>query len=85
MCARNASAGTSRKLVGAATADTEEKLVSALCCVREYMFADLSLHGNTKWRPLILPGIIVGLLGYAVGNYVGFGVAYVVRGLGVGL
>ena len=38
-----------------------------------------------EWRGLVLPGIIVGLLGYAIGNYVGFGVAYLIRGLGVGL
>jgi len=31
------------------------------------------------WRHLVLPGIIVGMLGYAIGNYVGYGVAHVVR------
>jgi len=36
-------------------------------------------------RGLVLPGIIVGLLGYAVGNYLGFGMAYLLQGLGVGL
>jgi uncharacterized membrane protein len=45
----------------------------------------LAVAVSKEWRPLILPGIIVGLLGYAVGNYLGFGVAYLVRGLGVGL
>ncbi len=38
-----------------------------------------------EWPGLVLPGIIVGLVGYAVGNYLGFGVAYLVRGLGLGL
>jgi len=38
-----------------------------------------------EWPGLVLPGIIVGLLGYAVGSYLGFGVAYLVRGLGLGL
>jgi uncharacterized membrane protein len=38
-----------------------------------------------EWPGLVLPGIIVGLLGYAAGNYLGFGVAYLVRGLGLGL
>ncbi len=33
------------------------------------------------WPALVLPGIIVGLLGYAVGNYLGFGAAYALRGL----
>jgi uncharacterized membrane protein len=34
-------------------------------------------------RPgLALPGLMAGLLGYAVGNYLGLAVAYAVRGLG---
>ncbi len=45
----------------------------------------LAVAVSREWRALILPGIIVGLLGYALGNYLGFGVAYLVRGLGVGL
>ncbi|MFT5144562.1 MAG: putative membrane protein [Rhodothermales bacterium] len=32
-------------------------------------------------RHLVLPGIIVGMLGYAIGNYVGFGVARAVQAL----
>ena len=38
-----------------------------------------------EWPGMVLPGIIVGLLGYAAGSYLGFGVAYLVRGLGIGL
>jgi uncharacterized membrane protein len=38
-----------------------------------------------KWERLVLPGILVGLLGYALGNYLGFGVAYALRGFGLGL
>lgn len=38
-----------------------------------------------EWPGLVLPGIIMGLVGYAVGTYLGFGVAYLVRGLGIGL
>lgn len=45
----------------------------------------LAVAVSRDWRGLILPGIVVGLLGYALGNYLGFGVAYVVRGAGVGL
>lgn len=37
-----------------------------------------------EWRGLILPGIAVGLFGYAVGNYLGFAVANLVRVLGIG-
>jgi uncharacterized membrane protein len=33
------------------------------------------------WRHLVLPGILIGMLGYAVGNYVGYAVAYLVRAL----
>jgi uncharacterized membrane protein len=35
-----------------------------------------------EWPHLVLPGIIVGLLGYAIGTYAGFGVAGLVRALG---
>lgn len=38
-----------------------------------------------EWNELVLPGIAVGLLGYTVGNCVGFGVGYLVRSLGIGL
>ena len=31
------------------------------------------------WRHLVLPGIVVGMLGYVIGNYVGYAVAHVVR------
>lgn len=35
-----------------------------------------------EWPRLVLPGVIVGLLGYAVGTYLGFGVAGLVKALG---
>ncbi len=34
-----------------------------------------------RWPALLLPGMAVGLLGYAVGNYLGFGIAYLTRAL----
>jgi uncharacterized membrane protein len=37
-----------------------------------------------EWPGLVLPGIILGLLGYAVGNYLGFGIANLVRAFGIG-
>ncbi len=40
---------------------------------------------SREWNELVLPGIAVGLLGYALGNYVGFGLGYLVRSLGIGL
>ncbi|MFQ5538023.1 MAG: DUF819 family protein, partial [Gemmatimonadota bacterium] len=45
----------------------------------------LAVAVSREWPGLVLPGIIVGLVGYAVGNYLGFGMAYLVRGLGIGL
>ena len=45
----------------------------------------LAVAVSKEWNGLVLPGIIVGLLGYALGNYLGFGVAYFLRGIGVGL
>ena len=33
------------------------------------------------WEHLVLPGIVVGMLGYAIGNYVGFAAAYAMRAL----
>jgi uncharacterized membrane protein len=38
-----------------------------------------------EWPGLVLPGIIMGLLGYAVGSYLGMTVAYLVRGVLGGL
>jgi hypothetical protein len=35
-----------------------------------------NVHG---WKHLVLPGVAMGLLGYAVGNYLGFATAQVVR------
>ncbi len=36
---------------------------------------------SRNWPALVLPGVAVGLLGYALGNYSGYGVAYLVRWL----
>jgi len=41
----------------------------------------LAVAVSREWRGLILPGVVVGLLGYAVGNYLGLGVAALARGL----
>lgn len=39
----------------------------------------LALAVGRDWKALVLPGVVVGLLGYAVGNYLGLGVAYWMR------
>ncbi|MFW6192840.1 MAG: DUF819 family protein, partial [Gemmatimonadota bacterium] len=45
----------------------------------------LAIAVSRKWPALLLPGVAVGLLGYAAGNYLGLAVAWTVRGLGIGL
>ncbi len=45
----------------------------------------LAVAASREWPGFVLPGIIVGLLGYAVGNYLGIGVANLVRVFGIGL
>ncbi len=41
----------------------------------------LGLAMARGWPALALPGVAIGLLGYAAGTYAGFGMAYLVRGL----
>ena len=40
----------------------------------------VALAAARGWRRLVLPGMAVGLLGYAVGNYAGLGIAALVKG-----
>lgn len=39
----------------------------------------LAVAVSREWRHLVLPGVAVGLLGYAVGTYLGLSVGYLVR------
>lgn len=39
----------------------------------------MALTVSRDWPGLMLPGVAVGLFGYALGNYAGFGVAYLTR------
>jgi uncharacterized membrane protein len=39
----------------------------------------LAIAMALKWGNLVTPGIIVGIFGYAVGNYLGFGCAYLLQ------
>lgn len=41
----------------------------------------LALSMAMKWNSLVTPGIIVGIFGYAIGNYVGFACSYLLRGI----
>lgn len=39
----------------------------------------LAVAISRDWRHLVLPGVVVGLSGYAVGNFLGLGVSHVLR------
>ena len=39
----------------------------------------LAVAISREWKHLVLPGVVVGLLGYAAGTYLGLGVAYLLR------
>lgn len=41
----------------------------------------MAIAGARGYADRLLPGVAVGLLGYAIGNYLGFGIAGLVRGL----
>ena len=41
----------------------------------------LAVAVGREWHGLVLPGIVVGLLGYAVGTYLGFGIGALLRAL----
>ena len=41
----------------------------------------LAIGMAMKWHKLVAPGVIVGIFGYALGNYLGFACAYVVQAL----
>ena len=39
----------------------------------------LALSMSMNWSRLVTPGIIIGIFGYAFGNYLGFACAYLLR------
>jgi uncharacterized membrane protein len=41
----------------------------------------LAIGMAMKWHKLVAPAVIVGIFGYALGNYLGFAAAYAVRSL----
>jgi hypothetical protein len=40
---------------------------------------------KSLWPGFLLPGVIVGFFGYAIGTYLGFSVAYLLQGTRMGL
>ena len=61
-----------------ARADVETTSVASQAAVGGPSTA-LALAVAREWPGLALPGMAVGLLGYAVGNYAGFGIGWLVR------
>jgi uncharacterized membrane protein len=45
----------------------------------------LAVAVTREWPGLVLPAVVLGLLGYAIGNYLGFAMAWVARALGLGM
>lgn len=41
----------------------------------------LALAISKRWRSLVTPAVLIGVLGYAVGNYAGIGMAYLLRSI----
>jgi len=41
----------------------------------------MALAMAMRWNTLVTPGIIVGIFGYAIGNYIGFACSYSLRGI----
>jgi uncharacterized membrane protein len=41
----------------------------------------LALAISKKWRALVTPAVLIGVLGYAIGNYAGVGMAFLLRAI----
>lgn len=42
-------------------------------------FAALAPAISKRWSVLVTPSVLLGVLGYATGNYIGVGIAYLIR------
>ncbi|MEN8163453.1 MAG: DUF819 family protein [Acidobacteriota bacterium] len=56
-------------------------LTIASCAAKDGPTAIAPLAAIHGWKDLVLPGIAMGLLGYAVGNYLGFATAYAMKAI----
>jgi uncharacterized membrane protein len=56
-------------------------LTIASCAAKSGPPAVVALANVHGWKTLVLPGVAMGLLGYAVGNYLGFATAYAMKAL----
>ncbi len=41
----------------------------------------LALAISKRWRELVTPAVLIGVLGYAIGNYAGVGMAFLLRAI----
>jgi uncharacterized membrane protein len=41
----------------------------------------LALAISKQWRALVTPAVLIGVLGYAIGNYAGVGMAFLLRAI----
>lgn len=57
------------------------ELTIASCAAKAGPPTVVALCQAKDWQHLVLPGIVVGLLGYALGNYLGFATAYMLKGI----
>ena len=54
-------------------------LTIASCAAKSGPPTVLALAQVKEWKSLALPGVAAGLLGYAIGNYIGFATAYLMK------
>ena len=57
------------------------KVEIALCVASQATVGGPSTAISKRWSPLVTPAVLLGVLGYATGNYIGVGVAYLIRAL----
>lgn len=60
--------------------EIETLSVASQTCVGEPSTA-LALAVSKGWRSLVTPAVLIGVMGYAVGNYAGVGMAYLLQAI----
>jgi uncharacterized membrane protein len=54
--------------------DLAEVVVASLACIGGPV-APAAISASRGWRTLVTPGLMVGILGYAIANFIGVGLA----------
>jgi uncharacterized membrane protein len=57
------------------------EITVASCAAKAGPPTVVALCQAKEWKNLVLPGIVVGLMGYALGNYLGFATAYMLKSI----